>query len=153
MKIDKNLVITGLVLVIVAAGSFFAGAKYQSLKTRLKGEFGAVRMMGGDDDQVFFRNGQAGQVGMGRGITMGFRPVAGEIISSEDGSITVKLTDGSSKIVTITDDTTINTAAEASASDLKTGESVAVFGTQNSDGTVTAQSVQLNPERHGLEAK
>ena len=150
MKIDKNLVITGLVLVIVAAGSFFAGAKYQSLKTRLKGEFGAVRMMDGQGA----RSGQMMQFGGGTGKGIGgFRPVAGEIISSEDGSITVKLTDGSSKIVTITDDTTINTAAEASASDLKTGESVAVFGTQNSDGTVTAQSVQLNPERHGLEAK
>jgi len=30
--------------------------------------------------------------------------------------------------------------------DLKTGQSIAVFGSENTDGTVTAQSVQVNPE-------
>lgn len=71
-------------------------------------------------------------------------------ISSDDKSITVKLQDGSSKIVLLTDTTSISKSTEGSKSDLKTGEKVAVFGTENSDGSVTAQNVQLNPILRGF---
>lgn len=54
--------------------------------------------------------------------------------------------DGSSKIVLFSDFTTYNKTSEGSKSDLKVGEKIAVFGTDNSDGSVTAQSVQLNPQ-------
>lgn len=47
------------------------------------------------------------------------------------------------------DTLTINKATTATKSDLKTGEKVAVFGTPNSDGSVTAQSIQLNPMFRG----
>lgn len=80
---------------------------------------------------------------------MGFRPVSGEIISSDSKSITVKLQDGSSKIVLLTDKTTVSKSAEANVADLKTGEKVAAFGQENSDGSVTAQSIQLNPILRG----
>lgn len=66
-------------------------------------------------------------------------------LASDDKSITVKLQDGSSKIILITDKTVINKAAEATKDDLKGGEKVAVFGEINSDGSVTAQNIQLNP--------
>lgn len=58
--------------------------------------------------------------------------------------------DGSSKIVLFSDKTEINKAAEATKEDLKVGEKVAVFGTENSDGSVTAQNIQLNPQLRGL---
>ena len=72
--------------------------------------------------------------------------VVGEILSKDDTSITVKLTDGSSKIVVLSSNTVINKAAIATKNDLTTGERVAVFGTVNSDGSVTAQDIQLNPQ-------
>lgn len=92
------------------------------------------------------RNGQFQPRDTGSPVgRQGFRPVNGEIISADDKSITVKLPDNSSKIVLLTDTTIINKSAEGAKEDLKTGEKVALFGTENSDGTVTAQNIQLNP--------
>lgn len=127
-------IIVALLLVIIGGGAFFAGMKYQQSKS--------PRAFGQRFDSQG-ANRQGGQFpGGGRS---GLRPVNGEIIGQDEKSITVKLTDGSSKIVLLSDKTTINKAAEATKSDLKTGEKVAVFGQENSDGSVTAQSVQINP--------
>jgi hypothetical protein len=52
--------------------------------------------------------------------------------------------DGSSKIVLISDTTSINKSDSGSKSDLTTGTKVAVFGADN-NGTVTAQNIQINP--------
>lgn len=128
----NNLIIIAIIVALLAGGvGFFAGMKYQQSKQPT-----FPRQMGGVQGQ---RTGTGGN-------RMGFRPVNGEIISSDDKSITVKLQDGSSKIVLFSDSTEINKAAEATKEDLKAGEKVAVFGQENSDGTVTAQNIQLNPE-------
>jgi len=63
----------------------------------------------------------------------------------EDKSITIKLSDGSSKIVLYTDKTTYEKSIDGSRTDLQNGQQVMVLGTQNSDGSITAQSVQINP--------
>ncbi len=123
--------VVAILVVIVGGGAFFAGMKYQQSK-----QPAFLRQMAGVQGQ---RTGTGGN-------RTGFRPVNGEIISSDDKSITVKLQDGSSKIVLLSDNTQINKAAEATKEDLKAGEKVAVFGQENSDGTVTAQNIQLNPE-------
>jgi len=60
-------------------------------------------------------------------------------------TITVKLEDGSSKIILLSEKTSINKASEGSITDLTAGEKVAVFGTTNADGSVTAQNIQINP--------
>ena len=124
---NKNILITVLVAVIAAGGGFFGGMKYERQRSpALRGTqtFGAGN----------------------RGNRNGFaRPVSGEIISSDDSSITVKLADGSSKIVLLSDKTTINKAESGIKEDLKTGVKVAVFGQENSDGSLTAQNIQLNP--------
>jgi len=128
----NNILITILIVVIVAGAAFFAGTKYQQRKMPR-----AFRQFGG---QV------AGQM---QGNRAAFRPVNGEIISADDKSITVKMTDGSSKIVLISDKTEINQASQATKEDLKVGEKVMVIGAEGSDGTVTAQNIQLNPQFRG----
>lgn len=122
-----------LLVVAVATGAagFFAGTKYQQSK-----QSSFARQ---------FANGQ-GLRGQGAGVRGGFRPVSGEIIKVDDASITVKLTDGSSKIVLLNNNTHISKATDATKADLTTGMTVAVFGNENSDGSVTAQNVQLNPQ-------
>ncbi len=128
----QSLIITAIIVAAVAGSAgFFGGTKYQQKK--------ASATLG--------RNaGVQGQRTFAGGNRNGFRPVAGEIMSVDGGSITVKLQDGSSKIVVLSDKTQINKAESATRDDLKTGETVAVFGQENSDGSVTAQNIQLNPQ-------
>jgi len=124
---NKNLIIMILLLVIVGGGAFFAGMKYQQRNVA----------------RQFF-----GQMGGRQGVStnrLGFRPVNGEIIAADEKSITVKLQDGSSKIVIVSETTQINKAEQATKEDLKIGEKVAVFGQENSDGSLTAQNIQINP--------
>jgi hypothetical protein len=130
-SLNKTILISIIVAVVVGAGAFFAGMKYQqSQRSSFARQFG----------------GQAGTRVQGQSAN---RPVYGDIISSDDKSITVKMQDGSSKIVLITDQTSINEATQASKTDLKTGVKVSAFGTTNSDGSVTAQNIQLNPIQRG----
>lgn len=127
------MVLTIIVAILVGAGGFFAGMKYQQSK-----------------QPAFLRQFGDGQgVRTGQGTPQGLRPVNGEIISVDEKSITVKMVDGSSRIVLLSEKTEINKAASGTKEDLKVGERVAVFGSENSDGSVTAQNIQLNPILRG----
>jgi hypothetical protein len=139
MKQNTNaLVIPVVVAVVAAGGGFLGGMQYQQSKTPARGQFGqfagATRVgVGG--------NGTSGRVGQG----MRGGAVTGEIIAKDTKSITVKLPDGSSRIVILSSNTAINQASQATADDLKVGTKVAAFGTTNSDGSETAQNIQINP--------
>lgn len=135
---NSNIIIAILLLIIVVGGAFLAGMKYQqSRQPTFARQFGN----GQPGNGIFLQKGGQGMMG-GRA---GLRPVTGSIISSDQDSITVKLPDGSSRIVLLTDKTEINKASQGTKDDLKVGEAVAAFGQENSDGTVTAQNIQLNP--------
>jgi hypothetical protein len=122
-----------LLLILVGAGSFFGGVKYQQSKRNSTAQF-----LGGRD----VGNRQQGGVANNRNGN-GFRPVAGQILAMDNQSITVKLADGSSKIVILSGNTVYNKTQAGSLSDLKVGDNISVFGTTNTDGSVTAQNIQI----------
>lgn len=124
----NNYIITAIIVLIVGGIAFYGGMQYQKSQ---RVSFGGTRGQGGN---FMMRGGNSG--GM----------VTGQIVSQDDTSVTVKLQDGSSKIVILSKTTAINKQASGTKDDLKSGERVAVFGTTNSDGSVTAQSIQLNPQ-------
>ena len=130
----NNIAVLAVVVALVGAAAFFSGMKYQ--ENRSSKNFG---QFAGNSANQGRNRGQSGQ-------RSGGRPVAGEIISQDDKSITVKLSDGSSKIVIISDTTQINKAETAGKVDLAVGQKVAVFGSENADGSVTAGNIQLNPQ-------
>ncbi len=135
-----NATNTIIIAVVIGVLGFFGGMKYQQTKTPVFNR-GFGMMQGGEQNS----NGVRRQFAGASGVRMGFRPVSGEIISSDEASITVKLDDGSSKIVMLSNSTAINKAESAAQSELMKGTKVMVFGRENTDGTVDAQNIQLNP--------
>jgi len=131
----QNNIIWVLLIVLFTGASFFGGTKYQQSKTlSQRSQFGDRMMPPGVNN-----NGQGNRARMGGG------QIIGDISSQDEKTITVKLQDGSSKIILLSEKTSINKASEGLVSDLKIGEKVAIFGVTNTDGSVTAQNIQLNP--------
>ena len=127
------------VAILIGGIGFFAGMQYQKMQRgqmieQLSG--GRTQMQGGQGRMVQ-KNGQS--------------PVLGEITSQDDTSLTVKLPDGSSKIVILSQTTAINKQAAGSIGELKIGENIMVVGSSNADGSVTAQNIQLNQQIRGLQ--
>jgi hypothetical protein len=130
----KNSLIVAILLILVAGGAgFFGGMKFG--ENKIQSQFQGFRG----------QNGQRTGNDMTGARGTGLRPVVGTILSVDNGSMTVKLQDGSSKIVLISDKTEISKAGQATTADLKVGDTVSALGQTNSDGSVTAQNIQLNP--------
>jgi len=139
MKNNTTLAIVSLVVGLAAGfggGYYFKGYQQTNARAAFAGGAGVT---GGFQRYA----GGIGSRGTGAGMRGG--AVNGTILSMDSSSITVKLADGSTKIVLLSGSTTYSNTASATQSDLKTGSTVAVFGTPNSDGSVTATNVQMNP--------
>lgn len=127
-----------IILILVGLGvGFFGGYQYRNF--RLRQTVGNFAGPNGTFQRFTGRNG-------GNGMGMMRNGVFGSILSIDNNSITVKLADGSSKIVLFSTSTTYANTASATQSDLKVGDNVAVVGAVNSDGSVTATNIQINPE-------
>lgn len=142
------LIVAGVVIT-TGGGGFYGGIKYQQTKpptfTRL---FDGASGAAGRNIQRF----RDGNITQGATMGGGFRPVSGEIIRVDNGSMTVKLHDESSKIVILPVNVEVSKSETGALTDLTEGQQVMVVGTENEDGSVTAQSVQLNPQFRGADS-
>lgn len=130
----KNRIILGIVVVIIAGGAFYAGNVYGKGQTpsRTGGTF------------VAGAGGFAGRTGTRTGAAGGF--TTGQILSVGQGSVTIQEQSGSSsEIVLVSDTTQITKSVSGAMSDLTPGTSIIVTGSTNSDGSITAQSIQIRP--------
>jgi len=134
---NKSIVIIIAVTLIVGAGAFYGGMKYAENKATA-GRQQRTQQFSGNAGAGFSGGTGGGQRGGG-----GF--ISGEILSKDDKSVTVKLQDGGSKIVFLSDSTEITKSVAGALSDLEIGKNISVNGTANSDGSITAQTIQLRP--------
>lgn len=144
----NNKIITAALVIVFAAGGFYGGTVYEKNNLTSQGLLRNGNNMHGGN----FGGGQGNQSGWQRQGMRNGSPnggggfAAGQIISQDDKSITIKTPDGSSKIIFISDTTPVGKTTSGSFSDLSSGQQVMVSGTANSDGSITAQNVQIRPE-------
>ncbi len=127
---NKGLVKVIVGALVVGAVGFWGGMQYQKSQTPVaqsgSGTFtrGAGRGAGG---------------GAGGGFT------TGSIISNDGTSITIQMQSGSTKVVLVSPSTSVMKTVAGKIVDLRVGTNVSVTGTANTDGSVTAQMIQLRP--------
>lgn len=142
----NTIILVVILMLVVAGGSFGIGYKIAEGKNTL-GSFarnGTGQMMGrGTREGLGQGVGQGQQAG---GMMRGNRQTAGEVVALDDKTMTIKMADGSSKIVLLSSTMTISKSINALKTDLKVGSKVSVFGTQNQDGSQTAAAVELDPK-------
>lgn len=137
--------ITIIVITLVALGAgFFGGVQFQKSQ-KIKTPFG---FQGGLQNGTG-RTTDIGNNGTNGMVRNGNQPVSGEITSIDDTGITIKTSDGGSKIVIFSSSTKVNKTTEGSKSDLIKGATVMVIGTTGTDGTVTAQTVNVGNVTQG----
>ncbi len=143
----KNIPVFIIIVIIVGAGSFYGGMKYdQSKNPTANRNAGGFANLSSEERQARLQQfGAIGQNGGARGTQANGGFATGEIISKDEKSLTIKLQDGGSKIVFFSDSTPIMKSASGTSQDLATGEQVTVTGTANQDGSISAQSIQLRP--------
>jgi hypothetical protein len=122
----KQWVILIVVAVVFAGGGFFGGMKYQQSKTPVRAA------------------GAAGFAARrtGTGAAAGSF-VSGQVLSVDSNTITVKLQNGGSQNVILAPSTQYGKMVAGTSADVVVGTSVIATGSTNSDGSVTAQNVQI----------
>ncbi|MDP2708714.1 MAG: hypothetical protein Q8O93_01505 [bacterium] len=137
---QKTIIGFIIALLVVGAGSFYGGMLYGKGKGGAQNSaFGQRQSFGanGTGGALRIRNGSGGNLAAGGGF------VNGDIIAKDDKSITVKLPDGGSKIVFLSDSVQVMKSVSGALADLAVGENVTVSGGANADGSITAQTIQL----------
>ena len=132
----NQIIIAVVVAILVGAASFYGGMVYAGKSA-------------GTASQKY-----AGQFSRGQGVGSRARAgagfVTGNIVAKDSNSITLKMNDGSSRIVFISGSTSITKSVNGTQDDLAVGKTVMVNGTTSSDGSVVAQFVQIRPENNNL---
>jgi tripartite-type tricarboxylate transporter receptor subunit TctC len=132
---NSHYAIIAVLIFLVGGGAFYGGMQYQKSQggTGRGGANGQFRTFTGGNTQFAGRGGAQGGV------------ANGEVLSTDDQGITLKLMDGGSKIVFFSASTTIGKTEAGSKDDLTAGTNVLVTGTPNADGSITANMVQIRP--------
>ena len=137
MKKNNKIVAIAIIVAVVLAGAgFWGGTIYQKSQTARPGRnFGAsAGALESLPSNITRRSG---------GLQGGF--TSGEIIAKDNNSITLKMRDGSTRIIFYSGTTQVSKQASGTVDDLAVGLSVVVTGNANSDGSVSAQSISLRP--------
>jgi len=141
---NKKFIVIGILVALVfGIGGFFAGMRYAPSKKTVSG---GANLSQADRQQRFSQMGGGQSGGRMGGTQAGGSFINGEIIAKDDKSVTIKLGDGGSRIVFYSSSTQVQKMADMLLADLTIGQKVATSGTANSDGSITAQTIQLRPE-------
>lgn len=134
-------------VLVVGIISFYGGMRYRENKTSTSVSGGSLApgqqrvggQFGGANGGIRVGGGNRGGTMMGGGFANG------EVVTADAKSLTVKMRDGSSKIVIFSNSTQILKSSAGILADVIVGSQVTVTGGPNSDGSITAQTIQIRP--------
>ncbi len=126
MQKNTQYIVAIVAALIIAGGAFYGGMTYAKSQVPQR----AGGMMGA-------RNGQR--------FMAGANFISGDVVAKDAQSVTVKLRDGNSRIVFYSTATDVGKFVAGSIDDVAVGKTVMVNGKTNTDGSVTAQSIQIRP--------
>lgn len=156
---NKNNKIVSIVIgiaIFAIGGSFYAGIKYNQVKnstpTNRSGNAGFANLSPEERqaraEQFGNQGGMGGQRGARGAGGSGASVVMGEVILKDNNSVTIKSRDGGSKIIFLSNSTSVMKTIQGSTADLAVGVQITVAGNINSDGSVVAQSIQTRPSEN-----
>ncbi len=155
---DKKFIPVWIVsLVIVGAGAFYSGMLFQKsqdkttttaasnsgVRTAAAGGGNFQNLTPAQRTQLQQQFGGAG--GTGRAGRGGAGLTIGSVLSKDATSLTIKMTDGSTKTIYYSDKTTVTKTADTTISDVAVGSEITANGTANTDGSVSATTIQIRP--------
>ncbi len=141
MKKYRTQIIWMIVAVVALVGGFFWG-KSVGASAVAAGRAGAGRFALGSSTAAF-----AGRAGFGGAAGGGF--TAGQVLSVDSDSLTLQLANGNSENVFFSSSTQISMPEPVPASSIQSGTMVMITGTTNSDGSVTASTIQVRGSASG----
>jgi len=128
MNKKTKIIVEVIVAIIVVGVAFYGGMLYKGSQVSAQ--------------RVTFGAGRTG--GTGRFAT-GANFVTGTITAKDSQSITLKARDGSSRVIFYSGSTEVGKFVAGSTDDVQVGQIVMVNGKTNSDGSISAQSIQIRP--------
>ncbi len=131
----KNVILCAVGGAIILALGFAGGLGVSKLSKNNR-NFGQGQLFDGS------KMGMMGNLkNSGRGLGSGFNN--GEVLSIDDKSIIIKLPSGGSKSILYSDSTKVYKSVEGALTDINTGDRIMVIGKNNTDGSVSAESIQI----------
>ncbi|MCK9186411.1 hypothetical protein M0P48_03155 [Candidatus Gracilibacteria bacterium] len=134
MKKHIPYIIIGILLIVAV---FYGGMKFGQIQNPSTKGMPQAGMPSGNRQ---FSNNKMNRPNANGGL------LNGEIISKDEKSITIKLDDGGSKIIFLSEKTSIGKTETATLTDVEVGKQITAMGATNSDGSITAQSIQIRPK-------
>jgi hypothetical protein len=131
----KQLLLTIGIALLVGGISFYGGMQYGKSVAPARGN-SAYQQRAGSFNGIPRTTGGLGQGG-------GFS--SGEIISKDANMLTIKLSSGSTALVLLSASTSVNKFSAGTMDDLTVGNHVMVTGDKNSDGSLSAKAIQIEP--------
>ncbi len=149
----KWIAIVVVIVIVVGAAAAFGGYTYgvqagAQRAQNIRAAFLADRGIGGNGGQGG-QGGFGGGQGANGGTNRQFNPnnfAAGQVKSISGNTIELSTAQSVVK-VQLTDQTQIQKTAAGAPSDIQAGERITVQGTRGSDGTMTAQAIQIGGNR------
>lgn len=123
-------------IIVISLGAFYGGMKYGQKSATSSGFIRQnFQNLSEEERQQFVQRGT--------GVRSGGDFISGEVIEKDEQSLTLKTSDGGSRIIFFSDQTEINKFADGTIGDVEKGKTISIRGQKNQDNSITAQSIQI----------